>query len=143
MLLPLCSPTGSQQKVQVCANGEAEGKLHPQLHTLQSYYFEANGVQEPKFSRKKIRKAGSRVPLMKKHTIPHVGLVELATTGDHGDRHHWQIQEGLHKFMDSWSINRKGTGGNAPCNISNPTVVDLVQRNGNVPEEMTKLARSH
>lgn len=143
MLLPLCSLTGSQQKVQICANGEAEGKLHPQLHTLQSYYFDVTKMQEPKLARKKIRKAGSRVSLVKNHTIPHVSLVELATTGDHGDRHHRRIQEGLHKFMDSWSINRKGTGGNAPCNIPNLTVVDLVQRNGNGPEEMTKLARSH
>lgn len=80
---------------------------------------------------------------MKDHTIPHVSFVELAATGDRGDRQHWRIQKGSHKFIDSRPINRKGTGGNAPCNIPNPTVVDLVQCNGNGPEEMTKLAWSH
>lgn len=51
--------------------------------------------------------------------------------------------ERITKVGDSRSINRKGTGENAPCNSSNPTVVDLVQCNGNGPEETTKLAWSH
>lgn len=43
--------------------------------------------------------------------------------------------------MDSRSINREVTGGNAPCNVPNPAV-DPVQSNGNEPGKMTKVAQS-
>lgn len=86
------------RSLQICANGGAEEKLQSQLHTLLSYYFEVTMVQKPKLSRKKIRKVGSGVPLMKNHTIPHASFVELAAKGDCEDRQHRWIQKESQKL---------------------------------------------
>lgn len=75
-----------------------------------SYYFGVTKVQEPKLSRKKIRKAGSGVPLTKSLTIPLAHFVEIAAPGNCGDtQRHW-VQKGSHKFVSGRSINRKKTG---------------------------------
>lgn len=86
------------RSLQICANGGAEEKLQSQLHMLLSYYFEVTKVQKPKLSRKKIRKVGSGVPLMKNHTITHAIFLELAAKGDCEYRQHRWIQKGSQKL---------------------------------------------
>lgn len=84
-------------------------------------------VQEQKLSRKKIRKSGSGVPLMKNLTTPHINVVELSAMGDCGDPQHRQLQKGSHKAVDSRSINSKKTERSAPFNICKPSYSGAIQ----------------